>query len=555
MGFYLNKRENNINTYTYIEKIRENLALCTMLLPPCHNHIIGDFPSDDFFSSGVLSGGGMYHHHDVPQAPEDLLMCTDERIFNNDRTPPDQDYQAFTLPSSTTSGSCCITNSLSTDSLRTSFPHMIEGLDSSRQHTTDSCQSLTSNTAEVDRSNDLQWLVTTSNTDQQTITSVPSSSPQTPQFSSNTPSSAAMYPSEDRPKSQEQQGSSVATITHQAFSPSQFMPATEGPSETKPMDTTKRRVTAGRTTSKSSSSATPAKPKGTPGRKREVPDHVLTPAEANKRHIRRERNKLAAAKCRNRRRELTDRLQGQTDQLEEDLHQLNMEVQALLQEKERLEFILADNAPQCKAGINDNLPPQVSNRIHAMEVNPALSAHEPYPGGIPYPRLEPPASLNIINQQRVMGINHTNSPSPSSSLKLFYPPTTPVASALGVPRPRYLPVEPSTSNFERSNDPSLNTPVCTLVTPTNPHDSYLYNRAGPPPMKVSPMGPFVETPYPVPHRPQHPSREAEFSPPMNMSSSSGGGGDVRPTSFPVPIPQGTRSREQHPAQSPKLLNL
>merc|ERR1712136_282768 len=252
MGFYLNKRENNINTYTYIEKIRENLALCTMLLPPCHNHIIGDFPSDDFFSSGVLSSGGMYHHHDVPQAPEDLLMCTDERIFNNDRTPPDQDYQAFTLPSSTTSGSsCCITNSLSTDSLRTSFPHMIEGLDS-RQHTTDSCQSLTSNT------------------DQQTITSVPSSSPQTP-FSTNTPSTAAMYPSEDRPKSQEQQGSSVATITHQAFSPSQFMPATEGPSETKPLVTTKRRVTAGRTTSKSSSSATPAKPKGTPGRKRKVP--------------------------------------------------------------------------------------------------------------------------------------------------------------------------------------------------------------------------------------------------------------------------------------------
>merc|ERR1712136_174485 len=185
---------------------------------------------------------------------------------------------------------------------------------------TDSCQSLTSNNtaaAEVDRSNDLQWLVTTSNTDQQTITSVPSSSPQTP-FSTNTPSTAAMYPSEDRPKSQEQQGSSVATITHQAFSPSQFMPATEGPSETKPLVTTKRRVTAGRTTSKSSSSATPAKPKGTPGRKRKVPDHVLTPAEANKRHIRRERNKLAAAKCRNRRRELTDRLQGQTDQLEED---------------------------------------------------------------------------------------------------------------------------------------------------------------------------------------------------------------------------------------------
>ena len=36
----------------------------------------------------------------------------------------------------------------------------------------------------------------------------------------------------------------------------------------------------------------------------------LTPEEQEKRRVRRERNKLAAAKCRNRRRELTDRLQG-----------------------------------------------------------------------------------------------------------------------------------------------------------------------------------------------------------------------------------------------------
>uniref|UniRef100_A0A8B9IXX1 FosB proto-oncogene, AP-1 transcription factor subunit n=1 Tax=Amazona collaria TaxID=241587 RepID=A0A8B9IXX1_9PSIT len=36
----------------------------------------------------------------------------------------------------------------------------------------------------------------------------------------------------------------------------------------------------------------------------------LTPEEEEKRRVRRERNKLAAAKCRNRRRELTDRLQA-----------------------------------------------------------------------------------------------------------------------------------------------------------------------------------------------------------------------------------------------------
>lgn len=40
------------------------------------------------------------------------------------------------------------------------------------------------------------------------------------------------------------------------------------------------------------------------------PFFQLTPEEEEKRRVRRERNKLAAAKCRNRRRELTDRLQS-----------------------------------------------------------------------------------------------------------------------------------------------------------------------------------------------------------------------------------------------------
>lgn len=40
------------------------------------------------------------------------------------------------------------------------------------------------------------------------------------------------------------------------------------------------------------------------------PAEQLTPEEEEKKRIRRERNKMAAAKCRNRRRELTDTLQA-----------------------------------------------------------------------------------------------------------------------------------------------------------------------------------------------------------------------------------------------------
>nr|XP_056708177.1 protein c-Fos [Euleptes europaea] len=74
----------------------------------------------------------------------------------------------------------------------------------------------------------------------------------------------------------------------------------------------------------------------------------LSPEEEEKRRIRRERNKMAAAKCRNRRRELTDTLQAETDLLEEEKSSLQSEIANLLKEKEKLEFILAAHRPACK---------------------------------------------------------------------------------------------------------------------------------------------------------------------------------------------------------------
>ncbi|KAM8921625.1 protein c-Fos [Pelodytes ibericus] len=74
----------------------------------------------------------------------------------------------------------------------------------------------------------------------------------------------------------------------------------------------------------------------------------LSPDEEEKRRVRRERNKMAAAKCRNRRRELTDTLQAETDDLEDDKSALQAEIASLLKEKEKLEFILAAHKPACK---------------------------------------------------------------------------------------------------------------------------------------------------------------------------------------------------------------
>lgn len=73
-----------------------------------------------------------------------------------------------------------------------------------------------------------------------------------------------------------------------------------------------------------------------------------TPEEVEKKKIRRERNKQAAAKCRNRRRELTDTLQAETDELEDEKSSLQNDIANLMKEKEKLEFILAAHQPICK---------------------------------------------------------------------------------------------------------------------------------------------------------------------------------------------------------------
>ncbi|KAM9355167.1 fos-related antigen 2 [Pholidichthys leucotaenia] len=77
-------------------------------------------------------------------------------------------------------------------------------------------------------------------------------------------------------------------------------------------------------------------------------DEQLTPEEEEKRRVRRERNKLAAAKCRNRRRELTETLQGETEKLEEEKADLQKEIETLQKEKDKLEFMLVAHNPVCK---------------------------------------------------------------------------------------------------------------------------------------------------------------------------------------------------------------
>lgn len=102
-----------------------------------------------------------------------------------------------------------------------------------------------------------------------------------------------------------------------------------------------------------------------------------TSEEEEKKRVRRERNKQAAAKCRNRRRELTDTLQAETDQLEDEKSSLQNDIAKLLKEKERLEFILAAHQPICKIPSDLDADFSVASGSPALPCLPAQASPQP----------------------------------------------------------------------------------------------------------------------------------------------------------------------------------
>ncbi|XP_041800347.1 fos-related antigen 1a [Chelmon rostratus] len=104
-------------------------------------------------------------------------------------------------------------------------------------------------------------------------------------------------------------------------------------------------------------------------------DEHLSQEEMERRRVRRERNKLAAAKCRNRRRELTDTLQKETDQLEDEKSRLQKEIAALEKEKDKLELVLEAHRPICKIedSDSDSDPNPPISSLGSIKMEPEVS--------------------------------------------------------------------------------------------------------------------------------------------------------------------------------------
>lgn len=95
----------------------------------------------------------------------------------------------------------------------------------------------------------------------------------------------------------------------------------------------------------------------------------LSPEEEEKRRVRRERNKLAAARCRKRRVDQTNDLLEKVMILENEKNKLQRDIQDLQSEKEDLECLLQSHRTQCKI--------QIGTSITKLDMKSKLEFKEP----------------------------------------------------------------------------------------------------------------------------------------------------------------------------------
>jgi len=151
-------------------------------------------------------------------------------------------------------------------------------------------------------------------------------------------------------------------------------------------------------------------------------DDDVPPEERQRRLMRRERNKQAAARCRRRRMDLTNTLQMETEDLEEERRGLERQIQQLQAQREELAFIMDSHRGACRLG--------KENRVQ-VKAEPTEASPQPYtppgfkqePSTPPQPQFQPPQPPP--RRPTSLSVNPFASGLPSTSLNL--------TNSLGVP--------------------------------------------------------------------------------------------------------------------------
>ncbi|XP_026760547.1 transcription factor kayak isoform X1 [Galleria mellonella] len=127
--------------------------------------------------------------------------------------------------------------------------------------------------------------------------------------------------------------------------------------------TTTLHVSPGPLSASGDSSSSPGLPapkrRNMGGRRPTKAPQDLSPEEEERRKIRRERNKMAAARCRKRRLDHTNELQEETDKLEEKKQSLQEEIRKLNVDRQNLEIILQKHLPSCRLKKRSISPPDI----------------------------------------------------------------------------------------------------------------------------------------------------------------------------------------------------
>ncbi|XP_015585528.1 transcription factor kayak isoform X2 [Cephus cinctus] len=136
----------------------------------------------------------------------------------------------------------------------------------------------------------------------------------------------------------------------------------------------------------------------------------MTPEEEERRQIRRERNKMAAARCRKRRMDHTNALLEETEGLEQKKQSLQDEIQQLQHAKEELEFILEAHRAVCR--LRSSSPP---------DVKPVIKPNIPSDDHFAEPAKRDPISAGRPNRPNSLPVGFENNNRPNS-LPIFTEP-------------------------------------------------------------------------------------------------------------------------------------
>jgi len=201
-----------------------------------------------------------------------------------------------------------------------------------------------------------------------------------------------------------------------------------------------------------------------------VKDEDLNPEEEERRRVRRERNKLAAARCRKRRVDQTDTLQSEVDNWEEKKRLLQEEIHALQAQKEELQFILDAHKTVCKktafrlggVTVTSTRPVPTSLSLHNAEPRVVVKA-EP---------ITEDTVRHLTHEEAMEEVDSTTTTAPSSLLGNEKP-----------QRPQFLGLSiPKGSNLMRSIGIPIETPTG-VVTSLN-FDALMDGRTGLTPTNV-----------------------------------------------------------------------